>query len=150
MVPWALRPRQGGAGATQGVRAPRCGASSLHSSSPPTLLQLIEDKKRLGEKCAAVAAELKQGAQRHKEREAQLQEQQELVSPGRSPCTTGLRGTSLASKHSHGSVMGSQEGTGTASPARPWSALLPHLGGGWAESLSPAPHSSAHCLFPCR
>ncbi|KAM5216884.1 centrosomal protein of 131 kDa [Hipposideros larvatus] len=40
--------------------------------------QLIEDKKLLGEKCEAVLAELRQGDQRHKETEAQLQEQHQL------------------------------------------------------------------------
>nr|KAF6455314.1 centrosomal protein 131 [Rousettus aegyptiacus] len=40
--------------------------------------QLIEDKKTLGEKCQAVVAELKQGDQRHKEREAQMQDQHQL------------------------------------------------------------------------
>lgn len=43
--------------------------------------QLIEDKKALGEKCEALVAELKQGDQRRKDREAQMQEQHELVSP---------------------------------------------------------------------
>lgn len=43
-------------------------------------LQLIEDKKVLGEKCEALVAELKQGDQRRKDREAQMQEQHELVS----------------------------------------------------------------------
>lgn len=45
--------------------------------------QLIEDKKTLGEKCQAVLAELKQGDQRHKEREAQMQDQHQLVRAGR-------------------------------------------------------------------
>nr|KAF6415318.1 centrosomal protein 131 [Molossus molossus] len=40
--------------------------------------QLIKEKTTLGEKCQAAVAELLQGDQRHKEREAQLQEQQEL------------------------------------------------------------------------
>lgn len=40
--------------------------------------QLIEDKKVLGEKCEALVAELKQGDQRRKDREAQMQEQHEL------------------------------------------------------------------------
>ncbi|KAM5305981.1 LOW QUALITY PROTEIN: centrosomal protein of 131 kDa [Glossophaga mutica] len=40
--------------------------------------QLIEDKKNLGDKCEAVVAELKQGDQRRKDREAQMQEQHEL------------------------------------------------------------------------
>ncbi|KAF6092911.1 centrosomal protein 131 [Phyllostomus discolor] len=40
--------------------------------------QLIEDKRNLGDKCEAVVAELKQGDQRHKDREARLQEQHEL------------------------------------------------------------------------
>ncbi|XP_031325173.1 centrosomal protein of 131 kDa isoform X6 [Camelus dromedarius] len=40
--------------------------------------QLIEDKKALGEKCEALVAELKQGDQRRKDREAQMQEQHEL------------------------------------------------------------------------
>ncbi|XP_023394427.1 centrosomal protein of 131 kDa [Pteropus vampyrus] len=40
--------------------------------------QLIEDKKTLGEKCQAVLAELKQGDQRHKEREAEMQDQHRL------------------------------------------------------------------------
>ncbi|XP_036198068.1 centrosomal protein of 131 kDa isoform X4 [Myotis myotis] len=40
--------------------------------------QLIEDKKTLGEKCAAVVAELKQGEQRRQEREAQMREQHAL------------------------------------------------------------------------
>ncbi|KAM8785376.1 centrosomal protein of 131 kDa [Rhynchonycteris naso] len=40
--------------------------------------QLIEDKKTLGEKCEAVVAKLKQGDQRCKEREAQIQKQHEL------------------------------------------------------------------------
>ncbi|XP_066093810.1 centrosomal protein of 131 kDa isoform X2 [Saccopteryx bilineata] len=40
--------------------------------------QLIEDKKTLGEKCEALVAKLKQGDQRCKEREAQIQEQHEL------------------------------------------------------------------------
>lgn len=43
-------------------------------------MQLIEDKKSLGEKCAAVVAELKQGEQRRQEREAQMREQHALVS----------------------------------------------------------------------
>lgn len=41
-------------------------------------MQLIEDKKVLGEKCEALVAELKQGDQRRKDREAQMQEQHEL------------------------------------------------------------------------
>ncbi|XP_040495984.1 centrosomal protein of 131 kDa isoform X1 [Ursus maritimus] len=40
--------------------------------------QLIEDKKALAERCEAVVAELKQGDQRRKDREAQVQEQHEL------------------------------------------------------------------------
>ncbi|XP_072795914.1 centrosomal protein of 131 kDa isoform X3 [Vicugna pacos] len=40
--------------------------------------QLIEDKKALGEKCEALVAELKQGDQRRKDRETQMQEQHEL------------------------------------------------------------------------
>ncbi|XP_054449205.1 centrosomal protein of 131 kDa [Pteronotus mesoamericanus] len=40
--------------------------------------QLIEDKKALGEKCEAMVAELKQGDQRRRDREAQLQEQHVL------------------------------------------------------------------------
>uniref|UniRef100_A0A8D1WS83 Centrosomal protein of 131 kDa n=1 Tax=Sus scrofa TaxID=9823 RepID=A0A8D1WS83_PIG len=40
--------------------------------------QLIEDKKVLGEKCEALVAELKQGDQRRKDRETQMQEQHEL------------------------------------------------------------------------
>ncbi|XP_028353938.1 centrosomal protein of 131 kDa [Physeter macrocephalus] len=40
--------------------------------------QLIEDKKALGEKCEALVAELKQGDQRLKDKEAQMQEQHEL------------------------------------------------------------------------
>lgn len=49
-------------------------------------MQLIEDKKALAERCEAVVAELKQGDQRRKDREAQVQEQHELVSPlGRWP-----------------------------------------------------------------
>ncbi|XP_032177638.1 centrosomal protein of 131 kDa isoform X2 [Mustela erminea] len=40
--------------------------------------QLIEDKKALADRCEAVVAELKQGDQRHKDREAQVQEQHEL------------------------------------------------------------------------
>ena len=44
-------------------------------------LQLIEDKKNLGDKCEAVVAELKQGDQRRKDREVQMREQHELVSP---------------------------------------------------------------------
>lgn len=44
-------------------------------------MQLIEDKKALGEKCEALVSELKLGDQRRKDREAQLQEQHELVSP---------------------------------------------------------------------
>ncbi|XP_045693497.1 centrosomal protein of 131 kDa isoform X2 [Phyllostomus hastatus] len=40
--------------------------------------QLIEDKRNLGDKCEAVVAELKQGDQRRKDREAQLREQHEL------------------------------------------------------------------------
>ncbi|XP_057392820.1 centrosomal protein of 131 kDa isoform X3 [Balaenoptera acutorostrata] len=39
---------------------------------------LIEDKKALGEKCEALVAELKQGDQRLKDKEAQMQEQHEL------------------------------------------------------------------------
>ena len=67
-------------------------------------MQLIEDKKALGEKCEALVAELKLGDQRRKDREAQLQEQHELVSPlpshhlaqawrhcGRDPRTGGPR-----------------------------------------------------------
>ena len=42
---------------------------------------MIEDKKALGEKCEALVAELKQGDQRLKDKEAQMQEQHELVSP---------------------------------------------------------------------
>ncbi|ELK12261.1 5-azacytidine-induced protein 1 [Pteropus alecto] len=44
----------------------------------PNHSQLIEDKKTLGEKCQAVLAELKQGDQRHKEREAEMQDQHRL------------------------------------------------------------------------
>uniref|UniRef100_A0A8C8Y3B7 Centrosomal protein 131 n=1 Tax=Panthera leo TaxID=9689 RepID=A0A8C8Y3B7_PANLE len=40
--------------------------------------QLIEDKKALAERCEAVVAELKQGDQRRRDREAQVQEQHEL------------------------------------------------------------------------
>ncbi|XP_036924308.1 centrosomal protein of 131 kDa [Sturnira hondurensis] len=40
--------------------------------------QLIEDKKNLGDKCEAVVAELKQGDQLRKDREAQMREQHEL------------------------------------------------------------------------
>uniref|UniRef100_A0A8C7BDV7 Centrosomal protein 131 n=1 Tax=Neovison vison TaxID=452646 RepID=A0A8C7BDV7_NEOVI len=40
--------------------------------------QLIEDKKALADRCEAVVAELKQGDQRRKDREAQVQEQHEL------------------------------------------------------------------------
>nr|XP_019591264.1 PREDICTED: centrosomal protein of 131 kDa [Rhinolophus sinicus]XP_019591266.1 PREDICTED: centrosomal protein of 131 kDa [Rhinolophus sinicus] len=40
--------------------------------------QLIEDKKTLSEKCEAALAALRQGDQRRKEREAQVQEQHEL------------------------------------------------------------------------
>ncbi|KAB0395094.1 hypothetical protein E2I00_003455 [Balaenoptera physalus] len=40
--------------------------------------QLIEDKKALGEKCEALVTELKQGDQRLKDKEAQMQEQHEL------------------------------------------------------------------------
>ena len=67
-------------------------------------MQLIEDKKALGEKCEALVSELKLGDQRRKDREAQLQEQHELVSPfalhhlaqawrpcGRDPRTGGPR-----------------------------------------------------------
>lgn len=43
-------------------------------------MQLIEDKKALAERCEAVVAELKQRDQRRKDREAQVQEQHELVS----------------------------------------------------------------------
>lgn len=43
--------------------------------------QLIEDKKALGEKCEALVAELNQGDQRLKDKEAQMREQHELVSP---------------------------------------------------------------------
>ncbi|XP_029068839.1 centrosomal protein of 131 kDa isoform X1 [Monodon monoceros] len=39
---------------------------------------LIEDKKALGEKCEALVAELKQGDQRLKDKEAQMREQHEL------------------------------------------------------------------------
>ncbi|XP_059938189.1 centrosomal protein of 131 kDa isoform X2 [Mesoplodon densirostris] len=39
---------------------------------------LIEDKKALGEKCEALVAELKQGDQRLKDKEAQMQEKHEL------------------------------------------------------------------------
>ncbi|XP_057572702.1 centrosomal protein of 131 kDa isoform X4 [Hippopotamus amphibius kiboko] len=40
--------------------------------------QLIEDKKALGEKCEVLVAELKQGDQRRKDREAEMQEQHQL------------------------------------------------------------------------
>ncbi|XP_039082475.1 centrosomal protein of 131 kDa isoform X2 [Hyaena hyaena] len=40
--------------------------------------QLIEDKKALAERCEAVVVELKQGDQRRRDREAQVQEQHEL------------------------------------------------------------------------
>ncbi|XP_044941645.1 centrosomal protein of 131 kDa isoform X1 [Mustela putorius furo] len=48
------------------------------SSSPRPWSQLIEDKKALADRCEAVVAELKQGDQRRKDREAQVQEQHEL------------------------------------------------------------------------
>lgn len=66
--------RSGIKGAGPGLRA----ATSAPALDPP---QLIEDKKALAERCEAVVAELKQGDQRRRDREAQVQEQHELVSP---------------------------------------------------------------------
>ncbi|EPY84623.1 hypothetical protein CB1_000462004 [Camelus ferus] len=51
---------------------------SWHGHSWGLVAKLIEDKKALGEKCEALVAELKQGDQRRKDREAQMQEQHEL------------------------------------------------------------------------
>lgn len=59
----------------------QCSSFSPHPRLP-NHSQLIEDKKTLGEKCQAVLAELKQGDQRHKEREAEMQDQHRLVRTG--------------------------------------------------------------------
>lgn len=61
------------------MQVPRSHGAELHLGPLPPM-QLIEDKKTLGDKCAAVVAELKQGEQRRQEREAQMREQHALVS----------------------------------------------------------------------
>lgn len=48
-----------------------------HPHSYP--LQLIDDKKLLGEKCEAMVAEIRRAEQRHREQTTQVQEQHQLV-----------------------------------------------------------------------
>lgn len=48
-----------------------------HPHSYP--LQLIDDKKLLGEKCEAMVAEIRRAEQRHREQATQVQEQHQLV-----------------------------------------------------------------------
>lgn len=91
---------------------------------PP--VQLIEDKKTLGEKCAAVVAELKQGEQRRQEREAQMREQHALVSSRGARLRTRPR-ASARLRARHGLCWGSAGATAWAGqvPAVPLPQLLP-------------------------
>lgn len=85
-------------------------------------MQLIEDKKALGDKCGAVVAELKQGEQRRQEREAQMREQHALVSGRGARLQTTPPSPCPASKPVTGwcrdLVLGSQERAVPAPTAR--------------------------------
>lgn len=48
-------------------------------TSPPVLLQLINDKKLLSERCEGVVGELKQVDQKYTKKIVQMQEQHEMV-----------------------------------------------------------------------
>lgn len=106
------------------------GASPGRTSRP---MQLIEDKKSLGEKCAAVVAELKQGEQRRQEREAQMREQHALVSGRGARLPTTPPSLCPASEPVTGRVLGgcgagatawAVRGAGFPAPAAPADARL--------------------------